>query len=227
MNIQSQKINLAKMILETDNPNILESVKDIFVKAKQQDFWETMPEEQKHEIDKGLSDIVSEDTVEYESVINKYRKLKIYVDTSVFGGYFDEEFSEVTKILFEEIQKNKFQLVISDLTQKELLNAPTNVRNLLEKLNISIEKLTVNKQAIELAIKYVQEKVVGKTSMDDCIHIATATINNIDVLVSWNFKHIVNLQRIKGYNSINNDLGYQNLEIRSPKDLINHENIQE
>lgn len=74
MNIQAQKINLAKMILETDNPIILESVKDIFVKAKQQDFWETMPEEQKLEIERGLSEIVSENTVEYERVMKKHRK---------------------------------------------------------------------------------------------------------------------------------------------------------
>ena len=74
MNIQAQKINLAKMILETDNPTILESVKNIFVKAKQQDFWETMPVEQKQEIEKGLSDILREDTVEYESIMKKYRK---------------------------------------------------------------------------------------------------------------------------------------------------------
>ena len=74
MNIQVQKINLAKMILETDNPSILESVKNIFVKAKQQDFWQTMPDEQKQEIEKGLAEIVSEDTVEYEKVIRKHRK---------------------------------------------------------------------------------------------------------------------------------------------------------
>ena len=74
MNIQTQKINLAKMILETDNPTILESVKNIFVKAKQQDFWETLPDEQKQEIEKGLSEILREDTVEYESVMKKQRK---------------------------------------------------------------------------------------------------------------------------------------------------------
>jgi hypothetical protein len=60
MNIQAQKINLAKMILETDNPAILEYVKNIFVKAKQQYFWETMPDEQKQEIEKGLSEILRE-----------------------------------------------------------------------------------------------------------------------------------------------------------------------
>jgi hypothetical protein len=74
MNIQAQKINLAKMILETDNPSILESVMNIFVKSKQQDFWQTMPDEQKQEIEKGLAEIVSEDIVEYEKVIKKHRK---------------------------------------------------------------------------------------------------------------------------------------------------------
>lgn len=133
-------------------------------------------------------------------------------------------FQMIQKKLFEEIQNNRYQIVVSDLTEKELMSAPANVRNLFKQLNTSVEKLIVKKKAIELAAKYVQEKVVGKTSMDDCIHIATATIHEIDVLVSWNFKHIVNIQRIKGYNSINKDFGYQNLEIRSPKDLINHEN---
>ena len=74
MNIQSQKINLAKLILETDNPVILESIKKIFVEAKEQDFWETMPYEQKLEIEKGLADIVSEDTEDYETVMKKHRK---------------------------------------------------------------------------------------------------------------------------------------------------------
>ena len=70
----------------------------------------------------------------------------------------------------------------------------------------------------------ITEKVVGKTSLEDCRHIALATINKVDVLASWNFKHIVNLDRIKGYNSVNLKLGYQMIEIRSPKDLINYGN---
>ena len=74
MNIQTQKISLAKMILETDNPIILESVKNVFVEAKQQDFWEIMSDEQKLEIEKGLAEIVSENIVEYETVMKKHRK---------------------------------------------------------------------------------------------------------------------------------------------------------
>jgi hypothetical protein len=74
-----------------------------------------------------------------------------------------------------------------------------------------------------LADTYIEEKVVGKTSIEDCRHIALATVYRVDVLASWNFKHIVNLDKIKGYNSVNYRYGYPMIEIRSPKDLIHYE----
>jgi hypothetical protein len=76
---------------------------------------------------------------------------------------------------------------------------------------------------MRLAETYVKEKVVGETSMDDCLHIATATLNKVDLLVSWNFKHIVNVYRIRGYNSINLKMGHQNLNIHSPKEIVGYE----
>ena len=76
---------------------------------------------------------------------------------------------------------------------------------------------------VELASEYITEKVVGKTSYADCLHIALATINRADYLISWNFKHIVNVDRIRGYNSINIKNGYKQLEIRSPRDFIKYE----
>jgi len=85
------------------------------------------------------------------------------------------------------------------------------------------ERIELTAEAILLADTYIKEKVVGKTSLEDCRHIALATINKVDVLASWNFKHIVNLDRIKGYNSVNYRLGYPMIEIRSPKDLIHYE----
>lgn len=151
------------------------------------------------------------------------RKLRIYLDTSVIGGYFDDEFSNDTQLLFDEIIEGEYRLVISDLTENELVNAPEPVRNLLKDLGVAYELVSVTQESIDLAIEYIKEKVVGQTSADDCIHIATATINKVDLLISWNFKHIVNIQRIRGYNSINIKNGYAVLEIRSPKDLINYE----
>ncbi len=152
------------------------------------------------------------------------KKLKVYIDTSVIGGYFDDEFNVDTKLFFDEILHGEYNLVISDLTERELVNAPERVRNLFRDLKIDYEVIAVSQESIDLAMNYINEKVVGQTSMDDCIHIATATIHKLDLLISWNFKHIVNVIRIRGYNSINLRNGYSTLEIRSPKDLINYEN---
>ena len=84
------------------------------------------------------------------------------------------------------------------------------------------ERVKLTEEAVQLADTYIREKVVGKTSLEDCRHIALATINKVDVLASWNFKHIVNLDRIKGYNSVNLRFGYSIIEIRSPKDLVKY-----
>jgi hypothetical protein len=85
------------------------------------------------------------------------------------------------------------------------------------------EYVEVTSEALELADKYVEEKVVGKTSIDDCRHIAIATINKVDVLASWNFKHIVNLDKIKGYNGVNLKNGYTTIEIRNPRELLKYD----
>ena len=152
-------------------------------------------------------------------------KQKIYIDTSVVGGYFDEEFSEATVALFNRLEKGEIVFVISDLLDLELINAPQKVRELLYNYSADkFERVELTEEAVKLADTYVSEKVVGKTSLEDCRHIALATINKVDVLASWNFKHIVNLDRIKGYNSVNLRLGYPMIEIRSPKDLVNYGN---
>ena len=148
---------------------------------------------------------------------------RIYIDTSVVGGYYDEEFKEVTIQLFERLDKNEVIFVVSDLLDLELINAPQQVREHLFKYSADkFQRVELTKEAIKLADTYIDEKVVGSTSLEDCRHIALATIYKVDVLASWNFKHIVNLQRIKGYNSVNVRLGYSMLEIRSPKDLVNY-----
>ena len=152
-------------------------------------------------------------------------KQRIYIDTSVVGGYFDEEFKDDTLPLFERLDKGEIIFVVSDLLDLELINAPQKVRELLHNYPVGkFDRIELTEEAILLADTYIAEKVVGKTSLEDCRHIAMATIHKVDVLASWNFKHIVNLDKIKGYNSVNLKLGYQMIEIRSPKDLINYGN---
>lgn len=151
-------------------------------------------------------------------------KQRVYIDTSVVGGYFDEEFKEATNGQFLRLERKEILFVVSDLLDLELLDAPKRVRELLHKYPAnSFERVSLTKEAIKLADNYVSKKVVGKISLEDCRHIALATIHKVDVLASWNFKHIVNLDKIKGYNSVNLRLGFSMIEIRSPKDLIKYE----
>ena len=125
-------------------------------------------------------------------------KQRIYIDTSVFGGFFDKEFAEHTIPLFERIKNNEFTLLYSKVTEDELENAPKKVKELVRGLSAEdTEFLEITEESIDLANEYIAEKVVGQTSLADCLHIALATINLADFLVSWNFKHIVNIQRIR------------------------------
>jgi predicted nucleic acid-binding protein len=154
-------------------------------------------------------------------------KQRFYFDTSVFGGIFDAEFEEETTLLFEKVRLGQIKCVYSNLTESELTNAPSRVTDFFETIpNQFKEKVFVTPDSLILAQTYVDEKVVGESSMDDCLHIATATIHKVDMLVSWNFKHIVNVYRIRGYNSINLRLGYGTLDIHSPKEIVNDDNEQ-
>ena len=151
-------------------------------------------------------------------------KQRIYIDTSVFGGYYDEEFEEFTKPLFDKIINRDYILLYSTVTQDELENAPIAVKELVNHLKAEFTQfIETTDEAVDLAMQYIAENVVGQTSYADCLHIALATINRADFLVSWNFKHIVNIKRIMGYNSVNIRNGYKQLEIRSPRDLMTYE----
>jgi predicted nucleic acid-binding protein len=152
-------------------------------------------------------------------------KLRVYIDTSVVGGYFDEEFEDVTKLFFDRIFKKEFLVYFSEVSEAELSLAPDFVKDLKSKIPIDCYRyLELDDESRELAETYIKEKVLGKASLDDAFHIAVATVNRLDVLVSWNFKHIVNYDKIKLFNSINLRLGYPMIEIRSPKEFVKYEN---
>jgi predicted nucleic acid-binding protein len=152
-------------------------------------------------------------------------KLRVYIDTSVVGGYFDDEFEDVTKSFFDRIFKRDFLVYFSEVSETELSLAPDFVKDLKSNIPADCYRyLELDDESRELAETYLKEKVLGKASLDDAYHIAIATVNRLDVLVSWNFKHIVNYDKIKLFNSINLRLGYPMIEIRSPKEFVKYEN---
>ena len=149
------------------------------------------------------------------------KKLKIYVDTSVFGGCFDKEFETLSRQLFSEIVSDKFRLVISETTFVELSNAPQNVQDVL--LNIPsefIENVPLTSEIETLRDAYITAGIVGTGSLKDAEHIAAASVSGVDLIVSWNFKHIVHFQKIRGYHSVNLALGYPQIPIYSPREVI-------
>ena len=148
-------------------------------------------------------------------------KQRFYIDTSVWGGVFDKEFDLETTMLFDMVKTEQIDCLYSDITERELMKAPEKVWLFFEDFP-NKQKVSITPEALKLAETYVNENVVGNTSFDDCVHIATATIHRADLLVSWNFKHIVNVYRIRGYNAINMKLGYPILNIHSPKEIIGY-----
>ena len=149
------------------------------------------------------------------------RRLRLYADTSVFGGYFDDEFSGDSRKLFTEIEAGRFLLVVSATTLRELRRAPQQVRQLITDLPVdAVETLPPLEEIERLRDAYLEAEVVGSSAALDAEHIASASVAGVDLIVSWNFKHIVNFERIRGYHAVNLKEGYHPIEIYSPREVI-------
>jgi len=152
--------------------------------------------------------------------MNTFRP-RVYIDTSVIGGCFDEEFKEYSLQLFDEFISGRKKLVISDVILFELEEAPQQVKSALTRVpSDNIEYVSLNEESITLANAYLKEGVVAEGSLSDARHMAIATVERVDILVSWNYKHIVNINRIRLLNSVNLKLGYPVIEIRSPREVL-------
>ena len=148
---------------------------------------------------------------------------RIYADTSVIGGCLDPEYDVASQLLLAMFKRGDATMVVSNLTSLELLSAPPAVQKIVEDVPEAYrEHVEMTAEAAALAIRYVDAGVVGAASRIDAQHIATATTNRVSVLVSWNFRHIVNLRTIQGYNSVNLREGFPTLEIRTPEEVIDY-----
>ena len=111
-------------------------------------------------------------------------------------------------------------LVLSPLVVEELRASPRRVREVLLGVPAAyIETLEVTPEADALAAKYIERGALTQRMLPDVLHIANAAIAQVDVLVSWNFKHVVNVQRIRTFNEVNREMGYGPLDIRSPREV--------
>jgi predicted nucleic acid-binding protein len=153
------------------------------------------------------------------------KRLRIYVDTSVFGGCFDSEFKEASLKLFEEIRAGRFTLLFSVATLRELRTAPERVRGIFSSIPEEfLEPVEESPEIITLRDAYLKAGVVTIKSTVDAEHIAAASVAGADIIVSWNFKHIVHYDKIRGYRAVNLMNRYsQEIAIHSPKEVIQNE----
>lgn len=145
---------------------------------------------------------------------------RLYLDTSVIGGYYDAEFALATRRLFRQVRDGVFTAVISEVVRFELEPAPERVRRLLALLENGLVEVAENGESLDLARAYMNAGIVSAKYFDDCRHVAIATVARVNVLVSWNFKHIVRYDRIRRFNELNVDRGHGVLDIRSPMEVI-------
>ena len=149
--------------------------------------------------------------------------IKVYADTSVFGGVFDSEFSEASQLFFDLVRNNKFTLAISPVVEAEITKAPRKIQDLFREMLIFAKQIPVTQEVIDLQQSYIAERILTNKWIDDALHVALATVGNCDVIVSWNFKHIVNYKKIPLFNAVNILNGYEKLDIYSPLEIVNDE----
>lgn len=158
-----------------------------------------------------------------KKIVGRYL-LRAYVDTSVFGGAFDDLFLTESKRFFSLALAGQFQIVTSGLVTMEISRAPANVRTWYEELLPAMEIVEVdNVDAVRLARAYVEAGIVTPKWQLDALHVAYATITCCSMIVSWNFKHIVNFQKVPLYNAVNVLQGYGPIAIHSPMEVVTNE----
>jgi hypothetical protein len=152
------------------------------------------------------------------------KKPRIYLDTSVIGGCFDPEFAKWSNSLMRDFAAATFLPILSDILAAEIQDAPEAVRQQYEDLlRGEHELVAVTEEVIELAEAYQRREILTPKFYDDSLHIALASVAEADLLVSWNFRHIVHFDKIRQFNSVNLELGYKPLQIYSPREVTKAE----
>jgi predicted nucleic acid-binding protein len=149
------------------------------------------------------------------------KRMRVYFDTSVLGGCFDREFQNASRQWVRAAYAEWILPLLSKILLRELMEAPPNVQQLLSRLmQGDVERLEVNDDAVELHEAYLRGAVVPPRYADDALHVALATVARADVLVSWNFKHLVNPVRVRAFNGVNIAQGYGPIIILTPADIV-------
>lgn len=157
-------------------------------------------------------------------------KVKIYLDTSVIS-YLDQEDAPEkmweTRAAWQTFKKNKYKIYISDIVLYEINKCNLQKKEILLDYLDQIEYNIINtdEETISLAEKFIDFGFLKRKSYDDCRHIAAAILAGCDSIISWNFKHIVNLKTARGIKVITTLEGFKDLMVYPPSALLEEEEV--
>ena len=146
--------------------------------------------------------------------------IRVYADTSVFGGVFDEVFKAPSRLFFDQVRNRRFHLVTSALVQEEIEPAPVQVRQFFNQMLSAVELIDISEEALRLRDAYLEAEIISFHWSGDALHVALATVARCSLIVSWNFKHIVHFEKVPLYNAVNVLKGYSNVGIFAPLEVI-------
>lgn len=149
--------------------------------------------------------------------------MRVYADTSVFGGCLDDEFRGASTAFFEQVRAGIIELCTSALVEAELEPAPGEVRQLFADLLPFAEFLEISDTALDLQQAYLSAGILSPKWASDALHVALASVARAEAIVSWNFKHIVHHGKIARYNAVNTLRAYGEIGIYSPNQVIAYE----
>jgi len=155
------------------------------------------------------------------------KKLRLYVDTSVFGGLFDTESLKrvnTARQFFQSVNKGVYEGFVSLLTIEEIIKAPNPISEKLKDIisNYGFKILEETDESLELSNAYINNEAIPIKYRDDARHIAIGVYNEIDYIVSWNYRHMVNINVQRLINSANLKMGYSTIEIVSPEEVTGY-----
>ena len=130
-----------------------------------------------------------------------------------------------TRELWEMFKVGKYDVYLSAVTLREIQNCPEPKKTqLIDYLNqVKFTALEITEDVVAVARKIIEMGILSQKSFDDCQHIGAAVVNECDCIISWNFKHIVNVKTIRGIRAITNLEGYKSIEIWNPSVLLESE----
>jgi predicted nucleic acid-binding protein len=153
----------------------------------------------------------------------KRASLRVYADTSVFGGAYDQGFEQTSNTFFDQVRSGRFHLVTSAVVQAEMEAAPTQVQQFFDYMLPLCEIVAVSAEALKLQEAYLNSGIVTPKWEADALHVAIATVAECALIVSWNFRHIVHFEKIPLYNAVNVLNGHPEIAIFSPLEVVEYE----